>query len=125
MNTQYRQTNKDFITALNFLRAGDGESAREPLEKSGVNFWDIDQTSGDDWAMYLSHEFQGTMLVATNARKNTVNAKRYRKLLTPEVIFKTQRAGQWTKNEQERLERYTRFCLAQSRRTCDGSEKRI
>jgi ATP-dependent DNA helicase PIF1 len=104
LETQYRQTNRDFIDALNFLRRGDGESAKELLEHAGVNFWNLDQTNADDWNKYLSFEFPGTILVATNVRKDTINRTRFRKLTAPEVIFKTIRNGEWTREDWNRWE---------------------
>src|ERR1700730_9497170 len=38
LETQYRQTNPDFIHGLNMLRAGDGANAVPLLKKAGVNF---------------------------------------------------------------------------------------
>jgi ATP-dependent DNA helicase PIF1 len=102
--TQYRQSNRDFLEALNFLRRGDGESARASLERSGVNFWHIDQTNGDDWAKYLAFEFPGTILVATRERKEKINRTRFTKLTTPEVVFKTIRRGGWTQVDKNRWE---------------------
>ena len=102
LETQYRQTDKNFLNALNFLRRGAGGAALEPLEKAGVNFWDIDQQSAEDWTQYLAYDFPGTMLVATNDRKEYINGSRYRKLMTPEVIFNTYHTGEWTKADKER-----------------------
>jgi ATP-dependent DNA helicase PIF1 len=104
LETQYRQTNRDFLDALNFLRGGDGESAKEPLERAGVNFWNVDETNADDWTKYLAFEFPGTILVATNERKDTINRTRFRKLKTPEVVFKTIRKGEWTREDRDRWE---------------------
>ena len=102
--TQYRQSNRDFLEALNFLRRGDGESARAPLERAGVNFWSIDQTNSEDWSRYMSFEFPGTILVATNSRKESINRTRFKKLTAPEVIFKAIRRGEWQRADRDRWE---------------------
>ena len=97
MKTQYRHTDANFIAALNFLRKGNGASALPHLKSAGVTFKDV-----LDWTAYKNPTdmtFEGTTLVATNARKSLINKRRYNMLTTPEVCFTTERSGYWTKFE--------------------------
>lgn len=84
LKTQYRFDDADFITAINFLRAGQGEEAIPFLEKAGVTF----EPQGSPL-----NGFQGTCIVATNKRRNYINSDRYDSLDTEEREYKTTRRG--------------------------------
>ena len=103
--TQYRQTDKNFLNALNYLRRGDGVSALDLLQKAGVTFWDFDQTDNEALVRYyIDYEFPGTMLVATNDCKDAINSTRYRRLKVDEFVFEMARTGDWKVADRKRWE---------------------
>lgn len=70
----WRQTDPDFVDAMNLLREGKGQEAVEQLQKCGVVFKDE-----VDW------NFDGTTLIPLNDRVDYYNTKRLTQLTTPMI----------------------------------------
>lgn len=69
----YRQSNPDFLAALNAARVGDGDTAVEALESAKVNF--VQQASK------IPPDLQATNVFAKNADVDTFNATILRRLI--------------------------------------------
>lgn len=82
LDTQYRQTNADFVKALNCLRVGNGDAATPHLKAAGVAF--VDKTT---------HGFQGTTITGKKETMNALNEHEYVKLPGEEHVFTTTRTG--------------------------------
>jgi AAA domain len=90
LETQFRQTNPDFIAGLNLLRAGDGASAVPLLKSAGVSF------IPGGYKVPLSGSFNGTTLCATNDVANQFNKQQYTRLQGDEHVIPTVRRGNWS-----------------------------
>lgn len=93
LQTQYRQTNADFIKGLNCLRVGDGTSAIPHLKHAGVNF--VHGGAG----IPLDLNFNETTIGATNKLVNLINDAEYAKIEGDEYTHTTQRRGHWIKTD--------------------------
>jgi ATP-dependent DNA helicase PIF1 len=88
LDTQHRQTNPDFINALNCLRIGDGESAVPHLKAAGVTF--VDKTF---------YGFQGTTITGKKETMEAINEHEYAKLPSEEQVYTTVRTGHPSAND--------------------------
>lgn len=78
----WRQDNLDFVKAMNYARAGDGNSCVAQLIDCGVRFTNK-----------LDNEFDGTTLIAINLGVDDYNEKRLRNLKTPLIRTTPRKQG--------------------------------
>jgi ATP-dependent exoDNAse (exonuclease V) alpha subunit len=93
LDTQYRQSDENFLKGLNLLRAGKGEEAISHLKKAGVTF-----VPGGA-ANPLTLDFEGTTIVGTNNLRDQINSAAYAALGTDEFTHTTSRTGYWTERD--------------------------
>lgn len=91
LDTQHRQTNPDFIKALNHLRVGDGDAAVPHLKAAGVTFVEK-----------AAYGFEGTTITGTKEIMDKINNVEYVKLSGDEHAYETVRGGH--PSEQDILE---------------------
>jgi len=82
LTTIYRQSNPEFLEALNAARVGKGISAAQKLKSCGVQF----VAARDDF-------FEGATLVPTNAIAESINASRFAEIGEPVFCYPSYRWG--------------------------------
>jgi ATP-dependent exoDNAse (exonuclease V) alpha subunit len=84
LQTQYRFNDADYITGINFLRAGKGLEAIPHFERAGVTFMPLGT---------LGKGFTGTAIVATKNQRDHINNVRFAALKRKPNVYMTTRSG--------------------------------
>ena len=79
----WRQTNPDFLNAINFARAGKGEEAAEGFRN----------LKGLKWAVGVDNKFDGTTIMSKNEDVDRYNRMRYMALKGSEKAYRGYKSG--------------------------------